>query len=184
VHPDDSASLVSDAVAELIARAALAPDLGVGTIELRDRFLIYAPIRVLVRHSISVQEATGLILPGGQTLQHQLNIPDLGRQPENRDLIVLARCDGFDSHPPLVELLAGDGTPLAPDRWPKDPRGRGIVPQHHLYGRPFFCRPRVREYHEHVQHEDDPWDKYREGASLAGIIIGIVRDLKGRFVLT
>lgn len=37
----------------------------------------------------------------------------------------------------------------------------GVHPKTKL---PFFCMRGFREYHEHPQHTDDPWDRYRYGS--------------------
>jgi hypothetical protein len=98
-----------------------------------------------------------------------------------RDLILRTRCDDWDGRPPEIDLLDANRAELT--EWPKDTTGRGIVHNHPDYTRPFFCRPGTREYHTHPVHKDDPWDKHREGATLAGIIVGLLDDLANRWTM-
>ena len=110
-------------------------------------------------------------------------VPDLGQLIE-RELLLRIRCDDFDGKPPLAELLRpADMTPLPDNEWPRDPSNRGIVPAHPKYARKFFCRPGFREFHEHPDHEDHPWDRIRAESSLAQHVIGLVYDLKSRWRL-
>jgi len=182
VHPDDCAELVSEEFEILQLALPTRQGLHIEEPRLEDRFQIYLPTRVRRFGTMSAMAQSGLLLPGGQRIQRAVNVPDLSARQE-RLLIVRADCEDFDGRPPLVDLLDQDGAPLDPLAWPKDTRGQGIVANHPLYKRPFFCRRGVREYHEHPQHEDDPWDRHREGYSLHRTLLGIVADLQSRFVV-
>jgi hypothetical protein len=199
VHPDDVADYVADAVAELERRAGVT-DLPIDELELRDRIELRLRLRLRSHGAVTVLTgpapgpiaipvapggpplpASGLLIgPGGVVAQQQMNVPDLGSL-KTRELILRVDCSDFDGQPPLAELLAADGAPLPPGEWPHDPREQGIIHGHPKYGRPFFCRRGLREYHEHPQHEDDPWDRWREGMPLYQIVLGVVTDLRDRF---
>lgn len=182
MHPDDCADVVSEEFHELAHAPTARPELHLGAPKLVDRFHIYLPTQVRRFGTVSTFAQSGLLLPGGQSIGQTMNVPDLSAR-EERNLIVHALCDDFDGQPPLVELLNEDGAALAPGDWPKDTIGRGIVANHPRYKRPFFCRPGVREYHDHPQHEDDPWDRHREGYSLNKTLLWIVADLQSRFTM-
>lgn len=169
MHPDDSAALVAEQVEAL--RALLASlDLPVGMADLYGRTDLRISFRS--RTSEAIQEIPGL----GE-------IRLLGTMREEQ-LVLAMDCDNFDAQPPLAYLLDEDGAMLPAERWPHDPRRRGIVRGHHLYGdRPFFCRPGTREFHTHRQHEDEPWDAVRESMTIDGIAIGILRDLTERWTI-
>jgi hypothetical protein len=169
VHPDDSAVLVAEQVEAL--RATLASlDLPVRAVDLTTR------THLRIGFGSRTSEATQDIPGFGE-------VRLLGTMREEK-LVLAMDCEGFDSQPPLAYLLEEDGAPLPPGRWPHDPRRRGIVRGHHLYGdRPFFCRPGTREFHTHRQHEDEPWDAFREQMTIDGIAIGILRDLSERWTI-
>lgn len=200
MHPDDVADYVADAVAELERRAGDTA-LPIDDLELRD--LTELRLRLRLRSHGAVTVLTGPppepiaipVAPGGPALpagpdlligsgavvaQQQMNVPDLGSL-RTRELILRVDCSDFDGQPPLAELLTADGVPLPPGKWPHDPREQGIIYGHPRYARPFFCRRGLREYHEHPQHEDDPWDRWREGMPLYQIVLGVVTDLRDRF---
>lgn len=90
--------------------------------------------------------------------------------------------NGYDSLPPTAELLLPDRSPLPPSDWPKSIGGQGIVHDSKDYGRPFFCRRGLREYHSHSQHEDDPWDAYREHLALHQIVMELLRDMRDTWI--
>ena len=58
--------------------------------------------------------------------------------------------------------------------WPKGP---GIVERHYATGKPFVCRPGVREFHSHIQHGDQPWDKFRGFIRPRELMRDLARDL-------
>jgi hypothetical protein len=181
MHPDDCAELVAEGVEALRARApAYRPDLAIEEIRLDGPFDLRVTMRVR-RYRTGAQTQPLLLLPDGRQVVQSVPVLDLASRQE-RILVVRAQCEGFDGQPPLVELLDAGGQPLGPGDWPQDTARRGIVANHPRYKRPFFCRPGVREFHEHPQHEDDPWDRHREGLTLDGIVLSIVADLQTRFV--
>ena len=179
MHPDDVAELVAEQVTELRRQVADLPQLGVtditvvGQVDVR----ISLPLRLL--ESQVAQAVDGLSLPGQPRLY---NVPILGRY-QQRPVIVRMVADGFDSQPPTAELWDQQAQPLSPELWPREASGGGIVGGYSLYPRPFFCRPGLREFHDHPEHENEPWDKYREGFTLHGIALGLLNDLGVRWVM-
>lgn len=175
------AELVAEEVDELRRQIADAPQLEVSSItrETSTDLRIALPLRLMASE---VAQEQRLILPGGQALVRNFNVPILG-QYENRDVVLRMELSGFDGQPPTAELWRPDGTPLSPEQWPREASGGGIVAGYSRYPRPFFCRPGLREFHEHPQHEDKPWDMYREAFSLANIALGLLHDLKLRWVM-
>lgn len=128
-----------------------------------------------------VVERSRLLLSGGQEIRRHVRVPLLGRGHRVRRLVLHLGLDSYDLLPPTANLLTDQREPLRPEEWPKSFDGRGIVNDHPQYGRPFFCRRGVREYHEHPQHEDDPWVRYRNGLPLHAIVIELLRDLRARW---
>ena len=181
MHSDDVRAYVAESVDDLRAQLVHLPDLRVASVTLED-VDVYVQTEVKRWGSIQVTETSRLIV-GGAQLQRQMNLPDLGQLSSKHEFLLHLDCRDFDGHPPAAQLLNPDRSPLPPDRWPHDPDGRGIVHGDPQWGRPFFCRPGLREYHLHPQHEDDPWDRYREGSTLAGITIGLLKDLTTRWIL-
>lgn len=182
MHSDDVAELVAEEFSQFVERAEDVGGLDHERIKLVDRTKIYVPFEVTHSESELVAVGPALLLPGGGARQESRHIPILGRSV-TRDLVLHLDCRDFDGQPPTAELLRPDRDPLPPEQWPKDPTARGIVTGHPNYARPFFCRPELREYHEHPQHEDDPWDKHREGMSLCSLILGLLHDLRHRWML-
>lgn len=88
----------------------------------------------------------------------------------------------YDAQPPTAELLDAARRPLPPEAWPREFGPQGIVPEHPLFRRPFFCRRGLREYHTHFQHEDDPWDRHREGLPLHAVVVELLHDLGVRWI--
>ena len=181
MHPVDVKEYLRESVDELKARLETLPDLHVVQVDLED-FDLYVATEVRRWGSIQVTETSRLLI-GGAPLQRHLNIPDLGRMSSEQGFLLHLDCTNFDGDPPAAQLLSPDRSPLPAAKWPHDPTGRGIVHGDPYWGRPFFCRPGLREYHRHPQHEDDAWDRHREGASLAGIAIGLLSDLTSRWIL-
>jgi len=179
MHPDDVARHVDASVDVL--RDAVQPDLPIVDIELDGTQL---RVRYEVELLASTPAAAGPgVLVGNQIVGTVFNVPILGSRRREQLILTLDVTD-FDSQPPTAELLAADGTPLPPERWPRDVEGQGIVPDHPLWRRrPFFCRPGTREFHTHPQHEDEPWDAYREGMSLSNIVLSLIRDLTTRWTM-
>lgn len=197
MHPDDVRQFVQESVGELERMLAERPELDVSALSL-EGFDLYLALELTQHVPVALNKDLGveigvvrtILLPvgPGQFVERPLGpaviaVPDVG-QSVARKLVVRFGCDGFDGQPPLAELLNPDRTPLPASEWPKDPELRGIVANHPIYKRNFFCRPGLREFHEHEQHEDEPWDKYREQSSLGRIVVSLLHDLKFRWTLT
>jgi hypothetical protein len=182
VHPDDCAELVAHSVEELRSRAARL-GLPVEEIALEDSFRLYVRMRIKRRESLPAIGPLGgpIALSDGKWVTQ---VPLLGRPTLEQQAIVFFDCFGWDSQPPTAELLDETRAPLPPERWPRDLVGGGIVFGHPDFpGRPFFCRPLLREYHTHPEHADNPWDRYREGTALHGIVLGLLGALRERWIL-
>jgi hypothetical protein len=179
VHPQDVADLVNEEVVELQQQLDDHHDLRVR--ELARPHATEIMITFGAKAYASQVVSQGLIVPGAGGFQQQAHrVPILGQTVE-RDLILRVRCDNWDGDAAEFDLLDAGEAQLAD--WPKDTTGRGIVHNHPDYARPFFCRPGTREYHSHPVHKDDPWDKHREGATLAGITVGLLNDLANRWTM-
>lgn len=195
MHPDDVREFVAVCYDDLRASIDQHPEFGVKSSEF-DCTDIYVLISVGHAAAAPVDLALARELSGNKTLliavgpgQYEERIfgtpvvPDLGNLTE-RELLLHIGCDDFDSKPPLADLLRPNNrTPLPDDEWPKDGTNRGIVPNHPTYKRKFFCRPGFREFHEHPEHEDHPWDQIRAEATLAQHVMGLIHDLKFRWKL-
>jgi hypothetical protein len=183
LHPDDVAEHVAEQVQDLRARLESGPEIGVRAVELDAGTTLSIRLvkleRSLIRHAVS----SPLIVPGAAEVRAVYDVPDLGAKPQERELILRAGCDDFDGEPPTAELLLPDGTGLPADQWPREIANGGIVRDHPEYERPFFCRPGLREFHSHPQHEDQPWDRFRESMPLRSIVIGLLIDLRSRWML-
>lgn len=183
MHPDDAADLVALEVDDLRARATLLPaEDAIAQVDFIDRFQVYLTLRVRRWSSAPAPTSSPIHLPNGARPTALANIPIVGSSAI-RALVLHADCTDFDGQPPLVEVVDEQRVPLSAAAWPRDPAGRGIVTNHRVYGRPFFCRPGTREYHAHPQHEDDPWDRHREGMTLGSILLPIVHDLHHRWIV-
>jgi hypothetical protein len=90
----------------------------------------------------------------------------------------------FDVWPPSVEFIdpfTGDYAPppvqalIETDEGPRDL----VVHSHPDTGRPFFCVPGIRQYHEHPQHSGDSWLLHRQSGegNLATICDRIWRSM-------
>jgi hypothetical protein len=182
MHPADVAPFVAAAVDELRERVATLPGLGVHDVKLREHTTLY------VHFETRTSEAAAQVLPfglapvaGAVAVTGGMAVPIIGTSRTERFILKLD-CTDWDSQPPTIELCDADGNPLAPDRWPHDKTNQGIVQGHPDYGdRKFFCREGTREFHTHPQHEDQPWDRCREGLTLHGIVISLLYDLTHRW---
>lgn len=182
MHPQDVARHLADSVQAL--RDAVAQQRGSPieaiTLEgacVRTRFGVETLQSQAVPRGLAVSVAPGMVQ------QAMMNVPILGtRQRETR--VLMMDCEDWDSQPPTATLELADGSPLPRERWPRDPEGQGIVADHPLFGdRPFFCRPGTREFHSHPQHDDEPWDRYREGMTLSGLVLALIEDLTTRWTM-
>ena len=180
MHPEDVAEFVADSVEVLADKLRQQPDLGGPPV--LEGTKLYVPFlkleRELVRHTVD----TGLVLPGGRGVSMVHQVPLLGQAPTTRELVLHLDLEDYDGQPPTAELLLPDRSPLPAPEWPKSIHGQGIVASHKDYGRPFFCRRGLREYHSHPQHEDDPWDRHREHLALHQIVIELLDGLRNTWI--
>lgn len=196
MHPEDVGELVVEQVGDLECMLADRPELGVRRVELEGTDVF---ITIAAEHTASTElppqlavEIAGekkLIIPGVGG-QHSIHLPDVPRevpllgQTSERDLLLRLGCDGYNGRPPLAELLRPDDrTPLPDDEWPRDPSNQGIVAAHPIYKRKFFCRPGFREFHEHDQHADRPWDAIREQTTIGWLVVSLLGELQTRWRL-
>jgi hypothetical protein len=181
VHPRLVAAFIDDSVAGLRERLG-GTDLPIVSVDLD---LDVPELRVVFDHhereTVVADALTGLLSADGQHYAQKQRVPLLGGARRSRRLQLRMNVEQFDFKAPTAELLDEHGNPLAPDAWPQSWLGRGIVEQHPAYSRPFFCRPGLREYHEHHQHEDEPWAKWREVLPLQMIVVGLLGDMRERF---
>jgi hypothetical protein len=182
MHPADVAQFVAESVGRLRDVLAANPEIVVRDVELRDASDLFIPYTAEIRDSAPTERLRIAQAPGLETALLR-NVPIIGSaRPVNR--ILYLSCSNFDGDPPFVDLLDEDEQKLRPDHWPKDPDGQGIVHGHPLFGPgPFFCRPGTRQFHTHPQHEDEPWDRFREVTPLDQIVVELLRDLTSRWIL-
>lgn len=196
MHPDDVRELVAEQVADLERMLAERPELGVRGVEVDDTDVLVtiasqrtAAAEVPPQVALEIAGHKKLIIPGagGQQNIHLFDIPrevPLLGQTTQGELLLRLGCDGYDGRPPLAELLRPeDRTPLPDAEWPRDPSNQGIVAAHPRYKRKFFCRPGFREFHEHDQHADRPWDAIREQTTLGWLVVTLLGDLQTRWNL-
>lgn len=187
MHPDDVAEHVAGEVADLRVRLAAAPELRAGDVELRNQLELMVPFTKHERPRLAAQipglSGGQLLAPGGGAIAFNYEVPDLSVRTD-RQLILRCDCTDFDGQPPTAELLLADESPLPAAQWPSEMGRQAIVHNHPDYGRPFFCRRGLREYHSHPQHEDDPWDRYREAARLGDIVVELLHELQTRWILS
>lgn len=186
MHPSDVQQYVAESVGALRCRLTNRPELNV------EEVLLASPVDLHVRF---VSSNVGVSQPGplrdpatGKPYLQSSVLPDLSRR-QALSLVLHFNLDDYDSQPPTADLLDAyllDAylRPLPPGQWPRDLfGGRGVDPHHPTYGRPFFCRAGLREYHDHFHHEDDPWDLHREGSTLHNTVIGLLGDFRDRWRL-
>lgn len=104
-------------------------------------------------------------------------VPLLGERREAA-MVVTLQCDNYDTDPPAVTFVrdwtAAEELPY--EGWPKV---SGVIARHHETGKPFLCRRGTREYHAHLQHSDDPWDRYRGRIRPRHLVLDLAGDLCG-----
>ena len=179
MHPDDVAEHVADSVAELQRQIETRPDLAVTSVGLVAPFDLRIAFEkkvwpVLMHQHRNVDGYTG------EVTVHAAPYVQL-TAPSTVQRILRCELDDYDLRPPTAELLDADGRPLPADQWPREIGRQGIVRDHPDYKRPFFCRRGLREYHSHFQHEDDPWDRHREGLALHSVVVELLADLRLRW---
>ena len=183
MHPSDVAEYVGQSVDVLRRRLRDQPDLGVNEVQLVGQ-TVHLYLSVTHRRLLEGVLPSGLIGANNQALGQAMRVIDLGAKPERRDLVLSLDVTDYDGQPPTAELLHPDLTPLSLGEWPKSSDWQGIIIGHLYYDRPWFCRRGLREYHTHPQHEDDPWDKYREGLALYTVVEEVLFDLQHRMAFT
>lgn len=180
MHPHDVREFVETAVDELRA-AALDSELPITAIDL-DRLKLFVDFE-LTRYQASPMPSIGNgiavvgagIYAAGATV---LSVPDLSVRPSTVERVILLELDDWDSQPPTAELLGANRAPLPVEEWPHKLTRRGLVNGHPSYPRPFFCRPGLREFHTHPQHEDEPWDEIRgRGIRLSALVLGLIGEI-------
>lgn len=181
MHPATVREFLTASVAELEARLAgsEAPVASIA-LDLDTPELIIAFDHT--EHEMQVMASRSRLLgPDGRPLIQQHRVPVLGGTSRVHRRHLRMNLARFDLVPPTAELLDESRQPVPGGHWPTSWLGRGIVQQHPVYQRPFFCRPGLREYHEHQQHEDEPWARWREVLPLHLIVTGLVEDMHERF---
>jgi hypothetical protein len=180
MHPADVAAFVADRADDLRQEIARYPELGVTRVSIEDSVQLYITFTKEDHQVVQQAVLSGMFGARGEQLGRVFEVPLIGARKATRELILHMDCTDFDSVPPSANLLLPDRTQLPDDQWPAMGPG-GIIRGHRDYNRPFFCRRGLREYHSHVQHEDDPWDRYREGLSLSAITLDLLNGLRYRW---
>lgn len=181
MHPTLVRAHVEDSVADLRDRLDSCAGIGVVELHLDLEALVLDIVVDREEHETELVAAQSpLLLPDGRALTRQQRIPILGRT-RTRRLVVQVGLDDFDLLPPTASLLDESGGPLPAEQWPTSFSGGGIVNDHPIYRRPFFCRRGLREYHSHEQHEDNPWARWRDALPLHAIVIELLADLRTRW---
>lgn len=181
MHPHLVRVHVEASVADLRARLHDQAEVDVAEVALdRDALILDVGIDRHEHETELVTAQSPLLLPDGKALTRQQRIPILGRS-RTRHLILRVGLDDFDLLPPTATLLDESGASLPVEEWPTSFSGGGIVNDHPIYHRPFFCRRGLREYHSHEQHEDDPWARWRDALPLDAILIELLADLRVRW---
>lgn len=183
MHPDDVAEYVAGQVELLREQTADRADLRISAIDLEDRFQLFVAFDKLERASVTEVAPATVRGPGDLPVGMRFTGIDLSRPPTTRGLVAHFDCTDFDGQPPTLKLLTAGRDLLPFDQWPKDLGGGGIVPNHPRYKRPFFCRRGLREFHTHPEHEDQPWDRFRESLTLPQLVIEILDDLQRKWIL-
>lgn len=181
MHPIYVRTFISESVADLGTRLIGDAYAGVDlALDLEVPELVVA----FDHHEFATEPAnsvSGLLGPAGQHLIETQRVVILGAPRKVRRLKLRMNLEGFDLIPPTAELLDDAGQPLPASDWPHQWRAGGIIDSHRDYKRPFFCRPGLREFHSHPQHEDQPWAQYREMLPLHQIVIDLLYDMRTRF---
>jgi hypothetical protein len=127
-------------------------------------------LRVERRGTLLVAELEHAVYPMGPG-----GVPILG-QRRTVPIVVALRCDNYDTDPPSLAFVT-DWTATVELRWASWPKGAGLVDRHYKTGKPFLCRPGVREFHSHFQHGDEPWDRFRGRVRPRDLLMTLARDL-------
>ncbi|HEU5377642.1 MAG TPA: hypothetical protein VFV38_19635 [Ktedonobacteraceae bacterium] len=137
-------------------------------------------VRVERRGTLLVAEAPCVIYATSAYGSFRTSVPLLDRRQETSIVLALG-CDNYDTDPPSLTFLANwEATQELP--FPSWPKGAGVVQQHPETGKPFLCRPGLREFHTHFQHGDEPWDKYRGRVRPRDLLLSIAEGLRSKQV--
>ncbi len=140
-------------------------------------------LRIERRGTLLVAEVPRVMYPAVAygSFANRTLVPLLDRRQESSIVLALG-CDNYDTDPPSLAYMANwEATQELPfEAWPK---GAGVVQQHPVTGKPFLCRPGMREFHTHYQHGDEPWDKYRGHIRPRDLLLSIAKDLHSKQVL-
>lgn len=182
MHPADVAEHVAVSVDLLRERLARRPELLASEPFLESAIDLFIPFTLRTRATVTTAIPSGLVAPGGQRFGSPQRIVDLAARPVETPLLLAMELADYDGQPPTAELLLPDRSPLPKEQWPGSLNWQGVILEHHKYDRPWFCRPGLREYHTHPQHDDDPWDAHREGLPLHTLVENLLDDLTRRFI--
>ena len=132
--------------------------------------------RIERRDALLVAEVPRTVYPGDHRNPWGLVVPLLGQRREST-IVAALDCVQYNTDPPSLAFFANCEAivELPYEQWPK---GIGIVQRHPKTGKPFLCRPGIREFHTHVQHGDEPWDKYRGRVRPRDLLLQLARDLR------
>ncbi|MEO7572381.1 MAG: hypothetical protein ABIX10_08080 [Acidimicrobiales bacterium] len=181
MHPSLVRSHVVQSVADLRARLEDDGDHGVTEVRLDAESLKLDITFDHDEHETELVAARStLLLPDGSPLTRPQRIPIIGRSRIRR-LVLHLELDSYDLLPPIATLRRESGDPLPAEEWPTSFAGGGIVNDHPIYHRPFFCRRGLREYHSHEQHEDDSWAAWRDALPLHVVVVELLTDLRVRW---
>ena len=186
MHPDDEAELVAAEVEELRARLAAAPSLRAGAPQLTNRFELRIPlVKPVYRQAMRGVDLPIRFIPcrqcGGELVHRSYTIT-VG-QPIDRELVLFSDCSGYDARAITAELRLPNDEPLPDREWPQDFGPNAIIHGFAELGRPFFCRRGLREFHAYPQHQDVPWDMWRERARIYQVIPELLYDLQTRWAI-
>lgn len=137
-------------------------------------------VRVERRGARLVAELERTIYGAGSFGAFSTAVPLLG-QRRTSSIVVAFDCDNYDTDPPSVTFMTdwSASTTLPFNAWPKGP---GMVQRHYATGQPFLCRPGVREFHNHFQHGDEPWDMFRGKLRPRDLLVNLAHDLRTKQV--
>ena len=136
--------------------------------------------RIERRGTLLVAEFSHAVYAAARFGQSGTAVPLLGQRRESTVVATLA-CDHYDTDPPSVAFVADwQATAELPfAAWPKGP---AVVERHHDTGKPFLCWPGVREFHTHVQHSDEPWDRFRGRVRPRDLVLRLADELRSRMI--
>ena len=118
---------------------------------------------------------------GGRQTRRTVELPNVG----SRTIGLMFDLSDYDQAPPSLTIcdpvswrtLSFPEIPPAEQLQLNGPTLSLCVEKHHRLDRPFICLRGLREYHEHDQHSDDDWVRYRGELG----IVSILRTLTDAF---